>query len=71
MGNQATVTSKSGPGLTVTAVVLTNVTNMNFDLDSFVLKIDCDQGHPEFDLYATSTVTYTIASRVATVAVSQ
>lgn len=71
MGSQVTVTGKSGPGLTVTAVVLTNVSSLVFNLNAQVLKVFCDQGQPEFDLYNTSTVTYTISSRVATVAVSQ
>jgi hypothetical protein len=71
MPNTATVTGKTGPALTVTAVILTGVTDMNFDLHAYVLKIDCDQGHPEFDLYNTTTVTYTIASKIATVTISQ
>ena len=71
MGNTATVTGKTGPARTVTAVVLTGVTDMDFNLQAFVLKVECDQGHAEFDLYNTTTVTYTIASKVATVTISQ
>lgn len=71
MGNQATVTSKIGPALVATSIVLTNVTDIDFQLANFVVKVVSDQGTSYFDLYATTTVTYTIATRVATIAVSQ
>ena len=67
-----TVTSKTGPGSTVTSLALANVREINFNVAKQVLTVVDDSGvSKDFDLYGTTTVTYTIASRVATVAASQ
>lgn len=71
MANTATVTAKAGPGLTATAVVLNNVTDLDFQMSRFIVQITGDGYRAEFDTYATATVTYTIASRNATVTISQ
>jgi len=71
MANTATVTGKSGPGLTATAIVLNNVTDLDFQQSRYVIQITGDGYRAEFDAYNTATVTYTIASRNATVVISQ
>lgn len=68
-----TVTGKSGPGLTVTAIPVLNVHNIQFDLNAQVLLL-FQNGTPspkQFDLNATTTVTCTISGGVYTVAVAQ
>lgn len=73
MASQATVTSKIGPALTVTGIVLTNVVKVNYDLLGDVVEIV--QSDPpkitHFDLAATTTVTMTVASGNWTVTISQ
>jgi len=71
MPNQATVTSKDGPALPVTALVLTNVTDIDFQFDRFVVAVVANGLRTEYDLYATATVTATVTGRVWTVAISQ
>lgn len=67
-----TVTGKVGPEVTLTAKAFEDVKELKFDLVRQVLEITC--GSPtriiHIDLYTIATVTYTIATRVATVAVS-
>lgn len=68
-----TVTGKSGPGLTSTAALFTNVNNIQFDLNAQVLLL-FQTGTPspkQYDLNATTTVTCVIAAGVYTVTVSQ
>lgn len=69
--NTATITSKSGPGLTATAIVLNNVTDLDFQMSRYVIQVTGDGYQAFFDSYNTSTVTYTIASKIATVTISQ
>ena len=71
MPSQATITGKTGPAATVTSLILTNLTKFNMDLANKVLFTVSDQGQREFDLAATTTLTCTIASGVATIVVSQ
>ncbi len=71
MANTATVTAKAGPGLTATAVVLNNVTDLDFQMSRFIVQITGDGYRAEFDTYNTVTVTYTIASRNGTVTIAQ
>lgn len=72
MPSQATITAKTGPAQTVTALVLTNLRTFNLDLAGrSVLFTDSDQGKREFDIAATTTLTCTIAAGVATIVVSQ
>lgn len=69
--SSATVTSKAGPGLTVTAIVLNNVNDVDFQQARNVIQIKGDGYQTEFDAYNTATITYTVASRVYTLTVSQ
>lgn len=70
MPNQATVTAKIGPGLTSTAIVLHNVTEMDIKLGAQTVRFICDEGTPVYSLYEIATLTYTIASRIATIVMS-
>lgn len=70
--SQATITGKTGPGVTVTSLVLTNLTKFDLRLGGkSVLYTESDQGQREFDVNATSTLTCTIAAGVATIVVNQ
>lgn len=72
MPSQATITSKTGPGLTVTSLVLTNLKVFDLQLaGKSVLTTESDQGIRTFDINATTTLTCTIAAGVATIVVSQ
>lgn len=75
MPDQITVTSTTGPAIAVTARNFSNVKEMRFDVARQVLTIfyESDTMGPkvvEVSLSAITTVTYTIATRVATVTVS-
>ena len=69
--SSATVTSKAGPGLTVTAIVLNNVNEVDFQQARNVIQISGDGYRADFDAYSTATITYTVASRVYTLTVAQ
>lgn len=75
MPSQVTVTAKTGPGLQNTAVVLPNVTNINFDLiarEVQVLHKD-PSGEPqdkEYDLVGVTTVTFSISGANYTITIS-
>lgn len=72
MPSQATITGKTGPAYTVTSLVLTNLREFNLQLaGKSILYTDSDLGKKEFDVNATTTLTCTIASGVATIVVSQ
>lgn len=72
MPSQATITSKTGPAQTVTALVLTNLRVFHLELaGKSILQTVSDQGQREFDINATTTLTCTIAAGVATIVVSQ
>lgn len=66
MPHQITVTAKTGPDRQVTAVVLPNVTNVNFDLNDKVLQINQDNQSSnqikEYELASVTTVTCTVTS---------
>lgn len=71
--NNVTVTGKTGPGLTETSKLYNNVTRVNIDLLKQVVQISYDYPNvkiEEFDLAQIATVTYTIASQIATIAFS-
>ncbi len=71
MPNKITVTAASGPAVTSTATVINNVTNLNFNVAGGVLSITHDADIvTDYDLYGIATVTYTVASHLATVTVS-
>lgn len=73
MPSTATVTSKIGPGVTVTAQVLQNVVRVNYDLVGDTVEIT--QSDPvkvtQYDLAATTTVTMTVSGGNWTVTISQ
>lgn len=72
MPSTATITSKTGPALTVTSLVLNNVTQILFrTAPKDVLEITCSEGIKEFDIAASTTVTATISSGVIAITVSQ
>ena len=72
MPSQATVTSKTGPGITVTAQVFNPISRFDLQLGGkSVLFITTDKGTKEFDIQATTTLACTIAAGVATLVVSQ
>jgi len=69
-----TVTGQIGPGLTVTSLVLSNVTSISFLIASNVLRVVNVVGNTpkttDFDLRTIATVTYSISSHIATITVS-
>jgi hypothetical protein len=72
MPSQATVTAKAGPALTVTSLLLSELTRFELVLGGkSMLFTESAQGKKEFDINATSTLTCTIAAGVATIVVSQ
>lgn len=77
MGSTATVTGKTGAGLTSTAAVYNNVTTLEFQLGGptplplkSVLRIVSDAGISYVDFSADTTVTATLAAGVLTITVS-
>ncbi len=69
--NNITVTSVAGVAQAVTATVFNNVKGLNFDFVHEVLFIDTGNKVVEVSLSPPiATVTYTVSSNVATVAVS-
>lgn len=63
MASQLTVTkSKTGPAVTVTSLVLSNLKQFNLDMDRKVLTTNSDAGLREFDVNATTTLTCTITA---------
>lgn len=75
--NKITVTGNLGPGISETSVVYNNVSSVNFQIDRQVVQIyyledsSQNQRHVEFNLYGTTTVTYSISGHIATIAMSQ
>ena len=70
--SQATVTAKTGPGIQATAVVITDVVGINFDLNAGVLFISI-VGTPspqQFQLTGSNTITLTASGGVYTLTVS-
>lgn len=71
-----TITGKLGPGNTVTSLVFNNVIDLDFQLDKSNLSVTYlgSQNMPKtqnFDIFATTTVTFTISAGAATVTISQ
>jgi hypothetical protein len=73
MPSTATVTSKIGPAITVTAAVLQNVVNVEYDIAARVIRVK--QSDPnkitEYDYAATTTVTMTVSAGNWTITISQ
>ena len=77
MASTATITGKVGPGFTATAVVLNNVTDLDFQIGGptpsplkSVLRVVSDTGISYYDYSADSTITATLAAGVITITVS-
>jgi hypothetical protein len=72
MASTATVTAPVGPGGSVSAVVLTGVTELFVQpAPSSMLFIKHDKGRSEFAINATTTFTVTPSSGNLTVTISQ
>lgn len=72
MPSTATVTGKTGPASTVTALVLTGVTEVQvFPYPKSIVKIFHDKGMSEFDTQATTTFTMGPSAGNITVTISQ
>lgn len=70
MPSQVTVTAKTGPAVQATALIITEVTNMNFDLVKRVLQVFQGSTVKEFDLSTVTTTTFTISGVNYTMVVS-
>ena len=67
----ATVTAKTGPGIQATAIVLTRITNIQFDLAAGVLFLSNGNGQvDQFELTGSNTITLTASGGNYTLAVS-
>lgn len=67
----ATVTAPVGTGQTATAVTLSDIRKIEFDINREMLFVTESDGRVvEFAYDTIATVTYTIASRVATITIS-
>jgi hypothetical protein len=67
----ATVTAPVGAGLTATAIILSNIRRIEFDILKEMLYVTQSDGRVvEFAYDTIATVTYTIAGQVATITVS-
>ncbi len=65
-----TVTAKSGPGFTATALVITDVTSFTFDLEHGVLSVFVGSIVQVYALSTVTTVTVSISGSTYTVTVS-
>ena len=68
-----TITGKIGPGFTVTSLVFTEVTGIDFQIKNNTIDIvqaEKAQKHTIFDYESTATVTYTISGDAATITIS-
>lgn len=71
-----TITGQTGPGITNTAIVLPNVTNIRFNIGGNTIEVTytpTGQGTSKTVFYQYSniaTVTYTISAGVATITIS-
>lgn len=65
-----TITGTIGPGQSVTSLVLTGVTGIDFQIANNTIAIHQDDKVTTFDYNATATVTYTISGNAATITIS-
>lgn len=66
----ATITGKTGPGLTVTAIALPNITFFSLDIPKGVLTVVSNGITSTWDYTQTTTLTDTISGTVSTFVVS-
>lgn len=69
--DSVTITAKTGPGSQVTALVIQNVTNLNFDLAGENLQVFKGSSFSTYDLSDIATVTFSISGHNYTVTVSE
>ncbi len=68
MPSNATITAKTGPGLTATAVVLTDIQNFTFNCDGNTLAVMLRNGQVKyFAGYTTTLVTVSSGNYTLTV----
>jgi hypothetical protein len=70
MPSQLTVTGKNGAGITVTALVLTDIASFAVDVNTKILTVVQDSVTLQFDISAATTFTVTISSGNYTIAIS-
>jgi len=71
MGNDTlTATGVTGPGVALTTTVFNYVTDLDFQIARGVLKVTHQKGITDVELSTITTITYTIATGVATVTIS-
>lgn len=69
--SQATVTAQVGPGLTATALVLTGIIDIDFDLVGEVLSVTLSNGQiRQFALTGSNTITLTASSGTYTLTIA-
>jgi len=71
MPSSVTVTAKAGPGLQATALVLSNISNIMFDMDNRKVQVN-NSGTVirEFDLVGVTTITFSLSGANYTITVS-
>lgn len=65
-----TVTGKTGPNLTVTAQVFTNVDSFSIDCNSEILTINHNAKVTQIDIGAQTTITVTVSGNTYTVEIT-
>jgi hypothetical protein len=69
--SSVTITAPIGPGLEATSQQLTNVTDVNFQLEHGTLQVQFGSGRfSTYDLNPVTTVTFTISGSSAAIVVS-
>lgn len=68
---KVTYTGSTGPGQAVTAAVINNVVDIEYDFNKNVIKITTSDGIMNYyDFSAITTVTHTITGGVSTIVIS-
>jgi hypothetical protein len=69
--SQATVTAAVGPGLTATAIVITDIVDIDFDLPGEVLSLTLTNGQVRtFALTGSNTITLTASGGTYTLTIA-
>jgi hypothetical protein len=61
MAGNLTVTGKNGAGITVTALLLSNISSFSVDVNTFILTVVQDSVTMQFDISAATTFTVAIS----------
>lgn len=70
MPSTLTVTGKNGAGITVTALVLSDIASFSVDVNTKILTVVQDSVTLQFDISAATTFTVVIASGNYTITIS-